>query len=99
MFRWRKRLNIQIDEAVENDAEIVENDAAIVADDADDPAEPDYGHLPFIDNETLDQFLADPWSVELLPVDPYDYRREIQRMIVSAFLHEASHRAKQIETV
>jgi len=92
MFRWRKkqRQNILIDEVVAHDA---------VAYDAVDPAEPDYGSLPFIDNETLDQFLADPWSVELLPVDPYDYRREIQRMIVSAFLHEASQRAKEIEAV
>lgn len=57
-----------------------------------------FGNLPFIDNETLDQFLADPDSVELLPVDPSDYRREIQRMIVSAFLREASERAKRIET-
>lgn len=55
--------------------------------------------LPFIDNETLDDFLADEDSVDLLPVDPYDYRREIQRMIVSAFLHEASSQAKQVEAV
>jgi hypothetical protein len=55
--------------------------------------------LPFIDNETLDDFLADQDSVELLPVDPSDYRREIQRMIVSAFLHEASTQAKNIEPV
>ncbi|HEY7459669.1 MAG TPA: hypothetical protein VH765_13050 [Xanthobacteraceae bacterium] len=55
--------------------------------------------LPFIDNETLDDFLADEDSVSLLPVDPYDYRREIQRMIVSAFLHEASTHAKQIEAI
>jgi hypothetical protein len=55
--------------------------------------------LPFIDNETLDDFLADQDSVELLPVDPSDYRREIQRMIVSAFLHEASTQAKHVETV
>jgi hypothetical protein len=55
--------------------------------------------LPFIDNETLDDFLADESSVELLPVDPSDYRREIQRLIVSAFLHEASRQAKPVEVV
>jgi hypothetical protein len=92
MFRWRRKQNILVDETVE--AHLVEEIDEI------EPIGPeDYGNLPFIDNETLDQFLADPWSVELLPVDPYDYRREIQRMIVSAFLHEASQRAKQIEAV
>jgi hypothetical protein len=55
--------------------------------------------LPFIDNETLDDFLADQGSVELLPVDPSDFRREIQRLIVSAFLHEASTQAKNVESV
>jgi hypothetical protein len=60
---------------------------------------PAFEALPFIDNETLDDFLADQDSVELLPVDPSDYRREIQRMIVSAFLHEASRQAKSIEPV
>jgi hypothetical protein len=53
--------------------------------------------LPFIDNETLDQFLADPENLERLPVDPTDYRPEFQRLIVSAFFHEASTRAKRVE--
>jgi hypothetical protein len=56
-----------------------------------------FDSLPYIDNETLEQFLADPDSVELLPVDPSDYRRELQRLIVSAFLHDASIHAKQVE--
>jgi hypothetical protein len=61
-------------------------------------AEPSpFDNLPFIDNETLDQFLADPVNIELLPVDPSDYSPEIQRMVVSAFLHEASTSAKPIE--
>ena len=55
--------------------------------------------LPFIDNETLGQFLADPDNIELLPVDPSDFGPEIQRMVVSAFLHEASTSAKEIEAV
>jgi hypothetical protein len=55
-----------------------------------------FDSLPFIDNETLDDFLADQESVELLPVDPREYRRELQRLIVSAFLHTASIRAKQV---
>jgi hypothetical protein len=58
-----------------------------------------FDHLPFIDNETLDQFLADPDNIDRLPVDPSEYRPEIQRMIVSAFLHEASTSAKEIEAV
>ena len=53
--------------------------------------------LPFIDNEALDDFLADPQSVGMLPVDPSGYRREIQRMIVSAFLRDASEQAKSVE--
>lgn len=60
--------------------------------------EPDYfASLPFIDNETLDQFLADPGNLERLPVDPTEYRPEFQRLIVSAFFHEASTRAKHVE--
>jgi hypothetical protein len=55
-----------------------------------------FGHLPFIDNETLDQFLADPDNIERLPVDPSDYGPAIRRMVVSAFLHEASTSAKEI---
>jgi hypothetical protein len=56
-----------------------------------------FDSLPYIDNDTLDEFLADPENLDRLPVDPSDYRPEIQRMIVSAFLHEASRQAKVIE--
>jgi hypothetical protein len=56
-----------------------------------------FDSLPYIDNETLEEFLADQDSVELLPVDPSEYRRELQRLIVSAFLHEASIQAKHVE--
>jgi hypothetical protein len=56
-----------------------------------------FENLPFIDNETLDQFLAVPENLERLPVDPTDYRHEFQRLIVSAFFHEASTRAKRVE--
>jgi hypothetical protein len=59
----------------------------------------DFENLPFIDNETLDQFLADPENLERLPVDPTEYRPEFQRLIVSAFFHEASTRAKRVEHV
>lgn len=63
-----------------------------------DPEEPGpFDSLPYIDNDTLDEFLADPENLDRLPVDPSDYRPEIQRMIVSAFLHEASRQAKVIE--
>lgn len=58
-----------------------------------------FENLPFIDNETLDQFLAVPENLERLPVDPTDYRPEFQRLIVSAFFHEASTRAKRVEHV
>jgi hypothetical protein len=58
-----------------------------------------FEHLPFIDNETLDQFLADPGNIERLPVDPSEYSPSIQRMVVSAFLHEASTQAKEVEIV
>jgi len=44
--------------------------------------------LPLIDDETLDTFLREPANVERLPVRPAEYRREFQRMIVSAFLHQ-----------
>jgi hypothetical protein len=56
-----------------------------------------FDSLPYIDNDTLDEFLADPDNLGRLPVDPTEYRPEIQRMIVSAFLHEASRQAKVIE--
>jgi hypothetical protein len=84
MFRKRKKQDIILPEPAAETAE----------------AEPTpFETLPFIDNQTLDDFLSDEDSVDLLPVDPYDYRREIQRMIVSAFLHEASSQAKQVEAV
>ena len=44
--------------------------------------------LPLIDDEALDKFLQEPAKVERLPVPPAEYRREFQRMIVSAFLHQ-----------
>lgn len=43
--------------------------------------------LPLVDDDTLDMFLREPAKVECLPVEPTGYRREFQRMIVSAFLH------------
>ena len=53
--------------------------------------------LPYIDNEALANFLADPGIVVMLPVNPNGYNREIQRMIVSAFLRDASEQAKRVE--
>jgi hypothetical protein len=44
--------------------------------------------LPLVDDETLDTFLGEPAKVARLPVPPTEYRREFQRMIVSAFLQE-----------
>ncbi len=44
--------------------------------------------LPLIDDATLDTFLCEPAKVARLPVPPTEYRREFQRMIVSAFLYE-----------
>lgn len=51
--------------------------------------------LPLVDDDTLDTFLREPAQVGRLPVEPAGYRREFQRMIVSAFLHhgETSGRA------
>ena len=70
----------------------------LIAHPAADANEPSaFNGLPFIDNETLADFLADPRSVEMLPVDPNGYSREIQRMIVSAFLRDASEQAKSVE--
>jgi hypothetical protein len=43
--------------------------------------------LPLVDDETLDSFLQEPTNVARLPVPPAEYRREFQRMIVSAYLH------------
>lgn len=51
--------------------------------------------LPMVDDATLDEFLMEPNKVERLPVKPEEYRREFQRMIVSAFIYttEQSPRA------
>jgi hypothetical protein len=87
MFRRWKKHDIVIAEPV---------DAAESVDSPEAPLAP-FDNLPYIDNDTLDQFLADRDSVELLPVDPSDFRRELQRLIVSAFLHEASTQAKCVE--
>jgi hypothetical protein len=46
--------------------------------------------LPMVDDDTLDQFLRQPEKVQRLPVKPQEYRREFQRLIVSAFLHTGS---------
>jgi hypothetical protein len=43
--------------------------------------------LPLVDDQTLDTFLQEPINVARLPVPPTEYRREFQRMIVSAYLH------------
>lgn len=44
--------------------------------------------LPLVDDETLDTFLREPAKVARLPVPPTEYRREFQRMIVSAYLQD-----------
>jgi hypothetical protein len=49
--------------------------------------------LPLVDDDTLDKFLMEPNKVERLPVKPHEYRREFQRMIVSAFLHTGDQSA------
>jgi hypothetical protein len=46
--------------------------------------------LPLVDDETLDTFLQEPTNVARLPVQPTEYRREFQRMIVSAYLHNVA---------
>jgi hypothetical protein len=46
--------------------------------------------LPMVDDQTLEAFLAEPRQVGLLPVKPEGFRREFQRLIVSAYLHEAA---------
>jgi hypothetical protein len=46
--------------------------------------------LPLVDDETLEQFLKAPEQVGLLPVEPYGFRREFQRLIVSAYLRDAA---------
>lgn len=83
MFRFWKRANIPAAEPVRAPQ--------------DEPTS--FDNLPFIDNESLDRFLSDPDNIDRLPVDPSDYPPAIQRMIVSAFLHEASESAKEIEAV
>ena len=50
--------------------------------------------LPLVDDDTLDEFLKAPTKVERLPVQPSGYRREFQRMIVSAFLHDSAESAQ-----
>ena len=49
--------------------------------------------LPLIDDATLEAFLQAPEQVGLLPVKPDGFRREFQRLIVSAYLHEAANGA------
>jgi hypothetical protein len=46
--------------------------------------------LPLVDDDTLDTFLQEPTNVARLPVQPTEYRREFQRMIVSAYLHNVA---------
>ena len=46
--------------------------------------------LPLVDDATLEAFLKAPEQVVLLPVKPDGFRREFQRLIVSAYLHEAA---------
>jgi hypothetical protein len=48
--------------------------------------------LPMVDDETLEAFLSEPRQVGLLPVKPEGFRREFQRLIVSAYLHELAVR-------
>jgi hypothetical protein len=49
--------------------------------------------LPLVDDETLEAFLKAPEQVGLLPVKPTGFRREFQRLIVSAYLHDAAKSA------
>ena len=49
--------------------------------------------LPLVDDETLEQFLKAPEQVGLLPVEPHGFRREFQRLIVSAYLHDTAKSA------
>jgi hypothetical protein len=44
--------------------------------------------LPLVDDETLEKFLKVPEQVGLLPVEPSGFRREFQRLIVSAYLRD-----------
>jgi hypothetical protein len=47
--------------------------------------------LPFVDDETLENFLKAPDRVGLLPVEPHGFRREFQRLIVSAYLRDTAN--------
>ena len=46
--------------------------------------------LPLVDDETLEKFLKAPEQVGLLPVKPDGFRREFQRLIVSAYLRDTA---------
>jgi hypothetical protein len=46
--------------------------------------------LPLVDDETLEKFLKVPEQVGLLPVEPSGFRREFQRLIVSAYLRDTA---------
>ena len=46
--------------------------------------------LPLVDDKTLEDFLKAPERVGLLPVEPQGFRREFQRLIVSAYLRDAA---------
>ena len=46
--------------------------------------------LPLVDDETLEKFLKAPERVGLLPVKPDGFRREFQRLIVSAYLRDTA---------
>jgi hypothetical protein len=46
--------------------------------------------LPLVDDETLEKFLQAPEQVGLLPVEPSSFRREFQRLIVSAYLRDTT---------
>jgi len=47
--------------------------------------------LPLVDDETLEKFLQAPEQVGLLPVEPHGFRREFQRLIVSAYLRDMAN--------
>ena len=47
--------------------------------------------LPLVDDETLEEFLKAPERVGLLPVEPQGFRREFQRLIVSAYLRDTTN--------
>ena len=47
--------------------------------------------LPLVDDKTLEDFLKAPERVGLLPVEPQGFRREFQRLIVSAYLRDTTN--------